>query len=113
MFSRDERLRIDEELEKAEAARTFRNEGKARVCARRAAGEAIRSFLGSQNLSPGLSSAYDLLGYIQTIEGVPTRVKEAASLLRLRVNADHQIPVEADLLAEARILVAGLEQLAG
>ena len=110
MFSTDECLRIADELGKAETARAAGNEGKARVCARRAAGEAIRAYLGPQNLPVGMSSAYDLLGYIQLLEEVPLRIKDAALLLRQRVDADHQLPVEADLIIEARILAAGLEK---
>jgi hypothetical protein len=108
MFSEDANVQISAELASAEAARSGGNEGKARVCARRAAGAAVREYLRLVG-QPIQGSAYDLLGAILQSE-VGLRVKEAAEHLRLRVDTNHDLPVGVDLIFEARILVETLEQ---
>ena len=52
---------IETELEKAESARRAGNEGRARVCARRAAGIAARTFLTRHRVRMGDTSAYAAL----------------------------------------------------
>lgn len=52
---------IEQEFALAEQARARGNEGQARVCARRAAGIAIREYLTRRGIRPPSASAYDLL----------------------------------------------------
>ncbi|MFT3895039.1 MAG: hypothetical protein QM730_25720 [Anaerolineales bacterium] len=52
---------IQKEFEKADQARSKGNEGQARVCARRAAGIAIREYLNRKGIRPKSPSAVDLL----------------------------------------------------
>jgi hypothetical protein len=40
--------------------------------------------------------------------GIQPAVRGAAQLLALRVTTSHMLPVEADLIAEARLLAEGL-----
>ena len=56
---------IEAEFEKAEQARARGNEGQARVCARRAAGIAIREYLTRRGICPPSASAYDLLNLLK------------------------------------------------
>ena len=52
---------LQKEFDMAERARANNNEGQARVCARRAAGIAIREYLARKGMRPLSTSSYDLL----------------------------------------------------
>ena len=104
----DWKSRLEAELERAEAARMRGNEGQARVCARRAAGIAIRQYLLRRGQPVRTSSAYDLLNLIAEDPLSTPEVKQAAAHLTLRVNEDFKLPAGVDLLAEARQLCARL-----
>lgn len=92
---------IDAELEKARQARARGNEGLARVCARRAAGRAVREYLERRGVHPSSLSAYDLLNEIKTDPQIAPHLRLIADHLTLRVNEDFRLPVNADLIAEA------------
>lgn len=96
------------ELERAEAARARGNEGQARVCARRAAGIAIREYYIRHGQSVSTPSAYDLLNLLTEEPRLSPDLKQAAAYLRLRVNEEFKLPVDVDLLDEARKLCDGL-----
>jgi hypothetical protein len=99
---------IQAEFEKAELARQRNNEGQARVCARRAAGVAIREYLSRGGIQPRTTSAYDLLNLVQEDERLPSRLKEIAGHLTVRVTEEFKLPVDVDLVAEAREFCDGL-----
>jgi len=92
------------EFEKAEQARTRGNEGQARVCARRAAGIAIREYLTRQGIRPPSASAYDLLNLLKDDPRLPPDLRLAADHLTLRVSEEFKLPVNVDLVADARML---------
>lgn len=97
-------IQIQSEFERATQARIKKNEGQARVCARRAAGIAIRDFLTRHgNQIPSMSS-YDLLNLIKEETLLPPDLKLLADHLTLRVTEEFKLPIEADLVAEARKL---------
>ena len=100
----DLKLRIDNEFERAEQARAKNNEGQARVCARRAAGIAIREFLTRRGTPPRTASAYDLLNLIKDDPLLSPDLKLIAEHLTLRVTEEFKLPVDVDLVAEARVL---------
>ncbi len=110
MFSPAVQQAIEEELERGRQARADANEGRARVCARRAAGAAVREYL-QRSAGPVMGSALDLLKLLQNVPDAPQRAKEAALNLVAKVDENHQLPGQADLLEEARILAQELEQL--
>jgi len=95
---------IQSEFERADQARAKNNEGQARVCARRAAGIAIRDFLTRRGTHIPGASSYDLLNHIKEEPLLPPDLKLAADHLTLRVTEEFKLPVEADLVAEARLL---------
>lgn len=96
---------IGSELEKAEQARAQGNEGRARVCARRAAGLAVREFfLTRRGIHPPSASAMDLLNLLMDDPQLSPDLKRIASHLTLTVNKEFKLPAEIDLIAEARIL---------
>jgi hypothetical protein len=93
---------IAAEFEKAEQARARGNEGQARVCARRAAGIAIREYLTRRGIRPPSLSAYDLLNLLKEDSSLSSNLKMIADHLTLRVTEEFKLPVDADLVAEAR-----------
>jgi len=98
----DWQTQIDSEFEKAEQARARGNEGQARVCARRAAGIAIREYLTRQGIRPPSVSAYDLLNLLKADPDLSADLKLIADHLTLRVTEEFKLPVDADLIAEAK-----------
>jgi len=103
---------IEDELEHAEQARARGNEGRARVCARRAAGIAVRQYLTRRGRVLRTPSAYDLLNLLVEDETLGDDLRQAARHLTVRVNEDFKLPVDVDLIAEARKLCDGLEKQA-
>ena len=98
----DWRAEIQVEFERAAQARTRGNEGQARVCARRAAGIAIREYLTRQAIRPPSTSAYDLLNLIKEDPHLSPDLKRNADHLTLRVTEEFKLPVDVDLITEAR-----------
>lgn len=101
---------IGEELRKAADARKRGNEGQARVLARRAAGIAVREYYARRGEKLATPSAYDLLRRLAEDPSIPGEMREMAGSLVLRVNEEFKLPVDVDLLDEARKLSAGLLQ---
>ena len=92
------------EFERAEQARARGNEGQARVCARRAAGIAIREYLNRKGIRPPSSSAVDLLNLLKDDPLLSPNLKLIVDHLTLRVTEEFKLPVNADLVAEAKTL---------
>lgn len=90
------------EFEKAEKARARGNEGQARVCARRAAGIAAREYLTRRGIRILSTSAYDLLNLLKNEPTLAPELRQIADHLTLRVTEGFKLPVDADLVAEAR-----------
>ncbi|HET6596004.1 MAG TPA: hypothetical protein VFG81_10305 [Anaerolineales bacterium] len=90
------------EFDKAEQARARGNEGQARVCARRAAGIAIREHLTRRGIRPPSVSAYDLLNFLKEDSDLSEGLRSIADHLTLRVTEEFKLPVNVDLIAEAR-----------
>jgi len=96
---------VKTELDQAGVARKAGNEGKARVCARRAAGYVIGEYLRRRKLPSIRSSAYTRLQYLQSLPDISPQVREVTDHFLMRINPDYTLPVEVDLLAEVRWLV--------
>ena len=100
----DLNTQLRKEFEKAQQARINKNEGQARVCARRAAGIAIREYLTRKGTQVPSMSAYDLLNLLKENASLPPEMQLIVDHLTVRVTEDFELPVDADLIAEARIL---------
>jgi mycoredoxin len=100
---------IEIELEKAEHARLEGKEGRARVCARRAAGIAARDFLSRQGVRLRDASAYSALQALSEFPALAPELRMVASHLVVRVTEAFTLPVEADLITDARKLIGGLK----
>lgn len=99
---------IQTEFEKAAQARQRGNEGQARVCARRAAGIAIREYLARGGVRPPSTSAYDLLNLIKEDPLLPADLRSFADHLTVRVTEEFKLPIDVDLVEEAKQFCDGL-----
>jgi hypothetical protein len=112
----DHASEIRAEMELADASRAAGNEGRARVCARRAAGMAALDFLSRHQVKPEEAgqdrlrnnSAYVALQELATFPGLAPELKSAAIYLTMRVNTEFRLPNGIDLINEAHKLVGGL-----
>ncbi|NPV76986.1 MAG: hypothetical protein HPY59_11505 [Anaerolineae bacterium] len=110
MVSRPDVAKIELELAAAEKARRQGLEGRARVCARRAAGLAVSPFLEKQGLTvPG--DVHERIVLFSNQPAISPRLRQIASHLIMRVNESYELPPEIDLIAEVRQLVKELENL--
>ena len=100
----DFNTQLRNEFEKAQQARINKNEGQARVCARRAAGIAIREYMTRNGTRVPSMSAYDLINLLKEDTLLPLDLKLVTDHLTVRVTEEFQLPVDADLIAEARVL---------
>ena len=101
-------LDIEAELQNAVRARLAGNEGRARVCARRAAGIAARDFLARHALRLQDRSAYTALLALAEFPDLAPDLQAAAFHLVTRVTEEFTLPLDADLIADARKLIGGL-----
>lgn len=103
------KLQIKEELLLAKQSRLEGNEGRARVCARRAAGAAVKEHLVKIGITQKQENAIQSLLILAQTETLPTRVQEAVEWLVQRVNQDHNLPPEVDLIDEAGVVIKYIE----
>jgi hypothetical protein len=101
----DLRRRIDAELQSAWQARAQGNEGRARVCARRAAGAALAAYYAGRDGPPASANAYQLLRRVQKTPAIRSEIGQAARRLTVRVDASHRLPHMQDPLEDAVSLV--------
>jgi len=99
---------IHVELANAESARSSGNEGRARVCARRAAGIAAREWLARHGIPVRNASAYQALQNLAKFPGLAPDLRQAAIRLTMRVTEAFSLPEGIDLLEEAQHLVEEL-----
>lgn len=99
------------EIRQAEAARSTGNEGMARVCARRAAGAVIGEYLRRCGLPDPGPNAFDRIQQLANLTSLHPQARQVADHLLTRVTPDHTLPIDADLIAEARWLKEVLLEL--
>ncbi len=80
----------------------------ARVCARRAVGIIIGEYLIRRGYSNLTHSAYERISIFNSLPDINQQCKEIASHFLLKVNADHKLPLYADLISEAMWLEKSL-----
>lgn len=101
----DETHHLEQELTRAQQARAEGNEGRARVCARRAAGLAIRAYYQRRDGIQWGGDAMTQLKRLQNDEAVPEAIRAAAVRLTTVVDFDHKLPFEEDPVEDARGVV--------
>jgi hypothetical protein len=98
-----------DELHAAIQAREFENEGMARVCARRAAGWAIKAHLQRNHVPIPTPNAFGLLKDESIRYFLPAEATPIIEHLTMRVGQDFNLPAEIDLLEETKRLLALLD----
>jgi hypothetical protein len=104
MVEKNWKTRFHRELDQAEAARRAGKEGRARVCSRRAAGILVEEYFKRQGSPLFFNSAYDYLKYLASMPEISPRVTEIVDHLLMRVAPDYSLPIEVDLVQDARSL---------
>ncbi len=102
---------IEQELAAAEAARLDRNDGKARVCARRAVAIAAEAWLARLPLPRWCGDAMAHLREIQQDESFPFLIRQAAERLSTPVTRQQTAPFTTDPVADARLIIDHLSML--
>jgi len=93
-----------QEINRANDVRAKGNEGQARVCARRAAGVALREYFARHDIQTASPSAYDLLKLLLEMDDLPADARQSAEYLTLRVDEEFKLPAGIDLVKEAQTL---------
>jgi len=104
-------LLIEQELAAAEAALKIGNEGKARVCARRAVALADEACLAKQSDQPFHGDALAHLRRIQQDLSMPLLIRQAAKRLSTTLTRKDSAPFTTDPIGDARIIIAYLTAL--
>ncbi len=109
--------KIEKELLNGLASQKAGNQGRARVCARRAAGWAIQEHLQQRGMPVPSTIALELIKHFAAFEGHPDQVNQVLHHLLIRVEKDSfeedsYYPIEGvDLVAEAHWLVQQLLEI--
>jgi len=98
-------LQIQEELLLAKQSRIEGNEGRARVCARRAAGAAAQRFLLNAGIADRPENALESLQTLRSEQSLPDRVTTAIDRLLQKVDLDYNLPADVDLIIEAETVI--------
>ena len=85
-------------------ARRQGNEGRARVCARRAAGVILQHYYADHLAATRNNNAYDLLNHLASDNLAPMPARQIARQLIQRVDENYQLPQSMDLISDARKL---------
>jgi hypothetical protein len=100
--------RFEREMAVADQARSQGNEGKARVCARRAAGIVANEYMQRQGVNTPNATAYDRVRLLANWPNIPAGVSEVVEHMTTRVDMDYRLPEDVDLVADARWLAQAL-----
>lgn len=96
------------ELNLASEARQIGNEGRARVCARRAAGHVIGEFIHREGIAMYSESALDRLRFLESYPSAPKSAKVTATHFLVHMTPEHTLPIDADLIADVEFLAREL-----
>ena len=97
---------IEQELAAGEAAWSEGNEGKARVCARRAVALSIEGWLERFPVRRWSGDAMEHLRQIQQDASFPLPIRQAAERLSTKVTQRHAAPFTTDPISDARLIIA-------
>jgi hypothetical protein len=96
---------VERELAASEAAWKDGNEGKARVCARRAVALVAEAWLAGLPDPLWRGDAMEQLRQIQRHASLPLPVRQAAERLTTAVPRRHTAPFTTDPLGDARVII--------
>jgi hypothetical protein len=90
----------EEELKIADSSRYAGNEGKARVCARRAAGYIANEYLKRKGIQLQTNSALSRIRYLISIPDITLETKTILEHFLIHTTPEHKLPVDVDLIEE-------------
>ncbi len=93
------------ELQHARQAQAAQQLGKARVCARRAAGWAIRAWYQRTEGAGWRGDAVKQLSRLRDDPQTPEAIRQAAERLTTQVDENHELPFEADPVDDAQAII--------
>lgn len=96
---------IEKELAGAREAQKSGNDGKARVCARRAAGWAITWFLSRHSKKAWGVQAMTQLTMLKEDRDFPQEVRDAAGRLTTRISGIFKYPFPTDPVEDSKLIV--------
>ena len=99
------RDQITSELARAAESRKQGNEGRARVCARRAVGIAIVSYYASRNLILQESDFMFAVKKFRDDISIPLHIRQMAARLSERITSDFQYASPTDPLTDAQLII--------
>jgi len=99
------------ELEAANSAHLTGNEGRARVCARRAAGKSAQAYLMRHQVRTDGANYYNALLALAKFPQITPEMTIALSHLTLHVSENFSLPPGVDLIADARFICENLEEM--
>ncbi|NIM93971.1 MAG: hypothetical protein GTO18_09705 [Anaerolineales bacterium] len=99
---------IDAEMADALESRSSGNEGRARVCARRAAGLAIGYYREQCGETQLTDNALHLLSWFVDLQEIPEELRQASQRLTVHVTPSHQLPHTEDPLEDARTIIEAI-----
>ena len=102
---------VEEELRQASYWRTKGNEGRSRVCARRAAGWAVGNYRRRSSHVNVDDDAYKHLIWLKDETNKDQQLREAADRLCTKVREDFELPHDEDPVEDARVIIEGLRDL--
>jgi hypothetical protein len=100
---------IEKELATGLAAEKIGNDGMARVCARRAIGNALTWFITKYPRPAWGTDAMRQLRELQNDEFFSKEVRDAAVRLCTRVDANFRLPFNEKPLDDARLIISAIE----
>ena len=98
--------RIEQELMAARLAQAAANAGRARVCARRAAGWAVRAWYQAREGPGWAGDALKQLRRLSADAAAPEAVRQAAARLVTKVDHEHRVPFDDDPVVDAEKIVS-------
>ncbi len=102
---------IEQELGKAASGLREKNDGLARVCARRVVGLAVQAWIERSGVRTWPTDVMNQLRKIQQQEAFPLEMREAAQRLLTKITQRGQAPFSTDPIADARLILKHLDQL--
>ncbi len=104
MENADWKIRTTYEIKHAEAARLSGREGRARVCARRAAGHILGEYFRRLEIPFYTTSVYARLQFLESQSNLSPQVRAVISHFLVHVTPEYHLPIDADLVKEVRWL---------
>jgi hypothetical protein len=104
----DIELVLKTELEEAQRSHLQGNEGRARVCARRAAGWAVGWYVETHSLAEPHTNALEHLKWLAKSSDVSNELQEAAIRLTTKIDKNGKLPFREDPMADAHLIITAL-----